>query len=409
MSLEAFHLAEKKLKTDYKLLYDIALAYANLRDIPKALRYVHRSMNLNKSFASSWELMVLLITSKKEYTDAMAVLNAAMEAMPQHLPFYLIKGRLLQVIEGDARDSIVTYNKGLVQFKEMYGMETQEVEGVPTLHMPDDGEIAPGQTLANLCDPESGELLVTSSNRRLKRLLQSFWLASTEAFVSLGLFEDAQVCLEEAVVMDDDNPSLFYHMAMMELAQGDEKHASSSLNKALAVDMNHAPSLVQLAALLIQQVQRKEEETRMAIQTEQLSEIDKFVREVIDNENNNDLSAWNEANDGPLSNTLEDPNEDQDDGTMFDGVSSVASDRSSAGSVGKADSNQQPVDNRLVVAASHLKSALLIAPMDPVAWHQMGLVKKLFGEAQEASDAFFTALQLEETNPLLEFELPGTF
>lgn len=59
--------------------YYLALQLAETREIPKAIASVKESLNLNSSHIPSWHLLVLLLSSQKDYERALSVCSVGLK------------------------------------------------------------------------------------------------------------------------------------------------------------------------------------------------------------------------------------------------------------------------------------------------------------------------------------------
>ena len=70
---------------DYLFLFHLSLQYAEIREIAKALHHIQRSTTLNPSYAPSWVLYVLLLSSLKKFREASSLCKVALRHHPENL------------------------------------------------------------------------------------------------------------------------------------------------------------------------------------------------------------------------------------------------------------------------------------------------------------------------------------
>lgn len=99
--------AERHLKSadeadsqDFLVQFYLAYFYAHVREVSKAFEHVKRALYLNPEHLPSLHLMTLLLTSKKEYEEALDISNVTLEEYPDNLPIMSLKVRLEELVHG---------------------------------------------------------------------------------------------------------------------------------------------------------------------------------------------------------------------------------------------------------------------------------------------------------------------
>ena len=95
---------------DHLTEYYLAYHYALKRNIDKATQRVRNALNLHSEHLASLHLMILLLTAKKEYKEALELTEATLDDYPDNLPLMSLKVRLEEVVHG--ADAAVTTAKG---------------------------------------------------------------------------------------------------------------------------------------------------------------------------------------------------------------------------------------------------------------------------------------------------------
>ncbi|KAG8923913.1 hypothetical protein FRC02_010802 [Tulasnella sp. 418] len=79
------------------------------------------------------------------------------------------------------------------------------------------------------------------------RLLSDLWLTSAATFRRMGKLEQAKGAIQEAEVLDEENPGVWIQLGLYHAAQNNVPAAIESLHKALVLEQDHTAALVHLA------------------------------------------------------------------------------------------------------------------------------------------------------------------
>ncbi|KAG9033151.1 hypothetical protein FRB95_000493 [Tulasnella sp. JGI-2019a] len=82
---------------------------------------------------------------------------------------------------------------------------------------------------------------------RETRLLSDLWLTSAATFRRMGKLEQARAAIQEAEVLDEENPGVWVQFGLLCSARGEDSLAFESLHKAIVIDQDHVGALVHLA------------------------------------------------------------------------------------------------------------------------------------------------------------------
>ncbi|KZV70944.1 TPR-like protein [Peniophora sp. CONT] len=91
----------------------------------------------------------------------------------------------------------------------------------------------------------------TLHQRALSRLLSDLWLQSSATFRRAGKPEQARSAIQEAEVLDEDNPGVWVQLGLSAFAQGQRGRAVQALNKALFIHPSHVGASVHLAQVYL--------------------------------------------------------------------------------------------------------------------------------------------------------------
>ncbi|KAF9980637.1 hypothetical protein BGZ65_004861, partial [Modicella reniformis] len=85
-AVEAYQKAIEVCPEAFEAHYYLALQFSETREVPKAIAAVKDSLNLNSAHIPSWHLLVLLLSSQKEYEPALNVCSVGLKESEWDLP-----------------------------------------------------------------------------------------------------------------------------------------------------------------------------------------------------------------------------------------------------------------------------------------------------------------------------------
>ncbi|KAL8277048.1 hypothetical protein RQP46_010582 [Phenoliferia psychrophenolica] len=89
------------------------------------------------------------------------------------------------------------------------------------------------------------------TNARATKLLVDLWLMTAASFRRAGKLDDARGAIQEAEVLNADDPDVWVQFALVNVANGLPEEARTCLIKALAFDLSHISATVLLARLYL--------------------------------------------------------------------------------------------------------------------------------------------------------------
>jgi len=123
-------------------------------------------------------------------------------------------------------------------------VKSLRLKGIPSTLDVDEDEIravSPPPPLPPPATPASKRPL------RETRLLSDLWLTSAAMFRRMGKLEQAKAAIQEAEVLDEENPGVWVQLGLHYSASGHHLLAVESLHKALVIEQDHIAALVHLA------------------------------------------------------------------------------------------------------------------------------------------------------------------
>ncbi|XP_050402565.1 tetratricopeptide repeat protein 7B [Patella vulgata] len=99
-ALTAFKKAHALDPFDFLALFHMSLQLAIMRHIPEANHYVRTALKYRNDHIHSLHLLTLLLTSQKQYGEALDLIHAALAEYPDNLSLLLTKSKLEEVTSG---------------------------------------------------------------------------------------------------------------------------------------------------------------------------------------------------------------------------------------------------------------------------------------------------------------------
>jgi len=276
---------------DAVIAYNLALIYADIRDILRGIKHVRKSLYLDKTSSNAWNLLCLLLSAQKKFKLALSVCTHALAEDASNISLILTKAKLEQVLE-EPLQALQTYKSAFSHFSTKLQHDTNNKENPPIAtggesvrSFDGGGRGAPASasqarrgTNTNAMSQNSLEdtVSVTPSQARtlshslhthslehpdevppqVNPVLTRLWLSAAEAFAQGGLLIDAVECLQEAKASGGSTSAeVFYQEGCMMEMQDQYLDALSQYQKALAVDCSHTMSAIRMATVLHERLQ----------------------------------------------------------------------------------------------------------------------------------------------------------
>ena len=97
---QKFTQASRLDNQDHFVEFYLAYYYAQSRQIQKASNHVRLALTLNPYHLPTFHLMILLLTSSKEYDEALKLADHAIEEFPDNIELRCLKVKLEQFVNG---------------------------------------------------------------------------------------------------------------------------------------------------------------------------------------------------------------------------------------------------------------------------------------------------------------------
>ncbi|KAK9502249.1 hypothetical protein O3M35_011053 [Rhynocoris fuscipes] len=198
---------------DHLIEYYLGMNYACRGQIQEAISHVKSALKLCPEHASSLHLMVLLLTSQKQYNEANLLLQSALSEFPDSLDLHYVKAHLELHTQG-GEVALLTAKNMLILWKVLYEdqtlVEQNDTKSVFQLYTSemsdkDSSSLHAHSLAASRVEQALSEVASSLSTftpkpgpQRAWLLQLQIWLLLAELYLSLKQISSAAACLQEA-------------------------------------------------------------------------------------------------------------------------------------------------------------------------------------------------------------------
>lgn len=206
-------------KYDPEIIFNLGVENAIQRNIDAAFQYVMMYSDMvAESSGRGWKLLSLIMSAEKQFEDAEAIVDIALDQVGVVDGLELLRLRaVLQIAREQPQQAMETYRTLLAQ------IQAQREE----FH-------------ARNCE--------VVSNRNLEI---EAWQDLASIYTKLELWQDAEFCVDKVKLMQFYSPRNWHATGMLLEAQSLYKEALVSFSFALSIEPDFVPSMVSTAAVLI--------------------------------------------------------------------------------------------------------------------------------------------------------------
>ncbi|KDP40367.1 hypothetical protein JCGZ_02365 [Jatropha curcas] len=222
-ALKALETSEKVMRErDPHIIFHLSLENAEQRKLDIALYYAKQLLKVEAgSNVRSYILSARILSAKKRFVDAEAVINAALDQTGKWDQGELLRTKAkLQIAQGQFKNAVQTYTNLLAVFQ----VRTKTFGG--------------------------GKKLLKSRGNHDRRLEIETWHDLAKVYTSLSQWRDAEICLAKSKAINPYSASRWHTAGLLYEAKGLHQEALKAFRAALDVDPTHIPSLVSSANVL---------------------------------------------------------------------------------------------------------------------------------------------------------------
>ncbi|XP_057668469.1 tetratricopeptide repeat protein 7B [Diorhabda carinulata] len=266
-ALNNFRSAVELEPNDYLSRYYLGLQLAVIGDIPEAQQHVRVSLDLHPDHSTSVHLLVLLLTAQRQHTNALLVVENALEEYPDSLNLMYVKA-YLDLHEFGGEKALLTAKQMLELWKNLY--EGQAISDMPECDRKSDTRSVFQLYTSEMSDKDSSSLhlhniaasrveqalsevasSVSSFNprpgpQRAWMLQVEIWLLLAELYLALDQPTDVQMCLHEAMQIYPLSHHIMHMKGLLHMHKQQWTDAKMCFQNAVAINPLHVKSLQQL-------------------------------------------------------------------------------------------------------------------------------------------------------------------
>ncbi|KAL6643112.1 hypothetical protein ACP70R_021293 [Stipagrostis hirtigluma subsp. patula] len=223
-ALEVLGNAEKKmLGKDARVLYSLSLENAEQRKLDTAAFYAKKLMKLEAgSELRSWLLLARILSAQKQFSDAEAIVDAAIDQTGKWSQGNLLRTKArIQAAQGQFREAVETYTQllAIIQLRNK---------------------------------SSSAGIYLSKGNKDDKSLQIETWYDLALLYLGMSQWKDAEVCVSKIRVINPYSALAWHATGKIYQTKGLTKEALGAFFRALDLDPKHVPSLISTAIVLRQ-------------------------------------------------------------------------------------------------------------------------------------------------------------
>ncbi|XP_071507398.1 tetratricopeptide repeat protein 7B-like [Diadema antillarum] len=272
---------------DHMTQFQMAMQLALSRQIPEALQRVRISLQLCADHLQSLHLLALLLSAQKQYTEALAILEAAVHQYPDDFNLQFTKAKLEEVHLGP-EEALVTCKQMLEHWRGGYEatQQSESSRGTGLLErVTSDRRSLVQMHLSEYSDRDSdirsergakcsihnslaasrvehalsevasstGSFIPKTGSQHLWMVQAHIWLAIAELYLSLDRPGEAKGCVQEASSIFPLSHQVMHTRGCIHEHNGEWTEAKKCYDSALAINPSHITSLQNLGQVYTQQ------------------------------------------------------------------------------------------------------------------------------------------------------------
>ncbi|KAK7407063.1 hypothetical protein VNO78_08703 [Psophocarpus tetragonolobus] len=219
-ALESLVAAIRLEQNNSDLIFELAVQYAEHRNLPAALRSARHFFNKTGGSAlKAWRLLALILSAQQRYSEAEVVTDAALDqtARWEQVPLLRLKTKL-KISQSQPMDAIETYRSLLA--------------------------------LVQAQKKSFGSLQISSKVEDDKLNEFDIWHGLANLYASLSHWKDAEICLQKARELKKYSAALMHTEGILFEGRGQNEEALRAAINAVLVEPNYVPCKIMMGALI---------------------------------------------------------------------------------------------------------------------------------------------------------------
>ncbi|XP_028395895.1 tetratricopeptide repeat protein 7B-like [Dendronephthya gigantea] len=274
LHMEAVRAFERCLELDphdKEALFHLALTQSVLRKTTKALRNAYAALKLDCNYLAALQLIVLLLSAKKKYREALDACDTALLEYPDDFLLLIFKVKLEELLLGGDQ-ALVTCKRLLRTWKALYDMDIERVpettktgsglidkivsdkRSLKNLQLAELGDeqdetssIGASVRLESTLSEEAGSTSVCQLSVPAALAIQArIWLTISEVYINLNKESEATACVKEANLLFPHSPDVLFQRGFIFERLENFEQAKKFYENAVAVNPQHTSALQHL-------------------------------------------------------------------------------------------------------------------------------------------------------------------
>ncbi|KAL1288679.1 hypothetical protein HN51_057172 [Arachis hypogaea] len=219
-ALQSLDEAARLEQKNSDLIFELAVLYAEHRNLPAALRYAKQFFDeTGGSVLKGWRLLALVLSAQKRFSEAEVVTDAALDetAKWEQGPLLRLKAKL-KISQSRPMDAIETYRYLLAL------VQAQRKSFGPL-------------RISSQVDDKVDEYDV--------------WHGLANLYASLSHWKDAEICLQKARELKEHSAATAHTEGVMLDGRGQDQEALATATNATVLESSHVPSKILMGALMM--------------------------------------------------------------------------------------------------------------------------------------------------------------
>ncbi|KAK8402737.1 hypothetical protein O3P69_000821 [Scylla paramamosain] len=262
-SLESFLRAQQLDPSDHLVEYYLAFHYAQEYHVVEATHHVKQALFLRSEHLHSLHLLILLLSTKKEYEHALELAEAALAEYPENLHLMYVRASLEEVVYGGevalhtARQMFTLWQK---LYKEQLMTDISDVQSqhhanhdthsMFNMSDKDTASVHAESVAASRVEQALSEVASSLSSYQPKPgphqawLLQiQIWLLTAQLYIKTDQLAEAAQCLHEASSIFPMSHHIIFMKGLLHEKKNEFHEAQTCYQNALAINPYHLKSL----------------------------------------------------------------------------------------------------------------------------------------------------------------------
>ncbi|XP_033637024.1 tetratricopeptide repeat protein 7B-like isoform X1 [Asterias rubens] len=276
-SLTALNKSHSLDSNDHLVLFHIAMQLAISRQIPEALLKVQESLRLNGDHIPSLHLLALLLSSQKQYREALDLMEMACHQLPDNINLLFTKVKLEELQIGP-EEALMTCKTMLSTWKGTFEASQNDESShgagrtdraysdkrsAAQIHLSEYSDRDSGSihnsiaasrvehALSEIASSEGSSIPKHGRSQQIWMMQAQIWMEIAEFYLSLDKSNEAKNCIQEATLLFPMSHHILSVRGAVHEYNQEYPEAKNCYDNALAINPSHIKTMQGLGAVLL--------------------------------------------------------------------------------------------------------------------------------------------------------------